>query len=61
MPKEKTKKTHKDSKYKLEGRRTRNKIRHFIKHNIPKDADEATAKKLMNGFVELQSSRKRGK
>jgi len=59
--KDKARKTHKDTKYKLEGRRTQNKIRHFIKHNIPSNADEATIKKLTNSFVELQSNRKRGK
>lgn len=57
--KDKSKKTHKDSKYKQEGRRTQNKIKHFLKHNIPSDADEATIKKLTNNFMELQSNRKR--
>jgi len=61
MTEDKKKKTHKDSHYKLENRRVSNKIRHFRMHNIPKDADEVTAKKLLNEFIELQSNRKRGK
>ena len=59
--KDKAKKTHSITKYKSECRRTQNKVKHFIKHNIPSDADEATVKKLTNSFVELQSNRKRGK
>jgi len=61
MPKEKTKRTHKDTKYKQEGRRTTNKIKHFITHNIPMGIDETSAKKLLNDFIELQKNRKRGK
>jgi hypothetical protein len=61
MPKEKTKRTHKDTKYKQEGRRTQNKIKHFIKHNIPADSDSVITKKLMDSFIELQKNRKRGK
>lgn len=61
MPKEKTKRTHKDTKYKQEGRRTTNKIKHFINHNIPAEADVTTTKKLMDNFIELQKNRKKGK
>ena len=45
--------------YEKLGTRIRNKIRHFLMHNIPKDADEKIAKKLFNDFNELQKNRKR--
>ncbi len=46
------------AQYKTLGIRFRNKLRNFTKHNIPKNADEKTANKLLNSFRELEGVRK---
>jgi hypothetical protein len=48
------------ARYKQMGIRLRNKLRNFKKHNLPKDIDEITAKKLIGAFEEIQKNRQRG-
>ena len=45
--------------YKNRSVRERAKIRHFAKHNIPKDIDEESKKKMISSFKELQEDRKK--
>jgi hypothetical protein len=45
-------------RYKDMGRRLINKLGRFIKHNIPKNADEKEKQILINNFKELQKNKK---
>jgi len=45
-------------RYKDMGIRLVNKLKRFIKHNIPKNADESQKQKLINDFRELERNRK---
>ncbi|MCX6383165.1 MAG: hypothetical protein NTV16_01560 [Actinobacteria bacterium] len=45
-------------KYKTMEVRFKNKLKNFMKHNIPKNADENETKKLLNDFREIQKEHK---
>lgn len=47
--------------YKNRGIREQNKLAEFKKHNIPKDIDEESKKKLISEFKTLQGQRKKEK
>ena len=46
------------ARYKQQGEREINKVKNFIKHNIPSNASESQKQKLINDFNELEKSRK---
>ena len=46
------------AEYFRQGRREKNKLKHFMESNLPHEADEATRNKLIASFKTMQSERR---